>query len=222
MSDNKIIFCGDPHGEFAQIIQAESCYKPEAIVLLGDYNLKQPLERYFQAIGDKTQIYWIHGNHDVKTKMEYEYLFHSKLAGNNLHLTVVDIGGLKVAGLGGIFAGRVWDIKNKPQWRNKQHWLGSQPSNIKKIPLHLEYAIWHHEVELMKQEIRADILVTHEAPSCHKHGFSAIDDLAEAIGAQHIFHGHHHKYYRHHVNNSVNVTGVALAGVVNLAGEELC
>ncbi len=39
---------------------------------------------------------------------------------------------------------------------------------------------------------RADILITHEAPSCHPHGFSEIDRLAKVMGVQAIFHGHHH------------------------------
>ena len=39
----------------------------------------------------------------------------------------------------------------------------------------------------MKKKIRADILVCHEAPSSYRHGFNAIDELAEAIGAKRIF-----------------------------------
>jgi predicted phosphodiesterase len=38
---------------------------------------------------------------------------------------------------------------------------------------------------------KADILVTHEAPSCHPHGFKEIDLLAQVMGAT-VFHGHHH------------------------------
>jgi predicted phosphodiesterase len=39
---------------------------------------------------------------------------------------------------------------------------------------------------------QADILVTHEAPSCHPHGFDAIDVLARKMGVKTLFHGHHH------------------------------
>lgn len=39
---------------------------------------------------------------------------------------------------------------------------------------------------------KADILVTHEAPSCHPHGFAAIDDLARAMHVKTVVHGHHH------------------------------
>jgi cytosine/adenosine deaminase-related metal-dependent hydrolase len=41
-------------------------------------------------------------------------------------------------------------------------------------------------------KLRADILVTHEAPSCHPYGFAAIDALARAMGVVRSFHGHQH------------------------------
>lgn len=86
--------------------------------------------------------------------------------------------------------------------------------------MHLDHAIWHHEFEKMKKTVRADILVTHESPSCHRHGKTAIEELAEAIGAKHIFHGHHHKYYQESIKG-IAVTGASIGGVVNLAGEQL-
>src|SRR3546814_18719562 len=39
---------------------------------------------------------------------------------------------------------------------------------------------------------KADILVVHEAPSCHPHGFEAIDLLAQVMGVKRGFHGHNH------------------------------
>jgi hypothetical protein len=48
---------------------------------------------------------------------------------------------------------------------------------------------------------RADVLVTHEAPSCHRHGFKTIDFLAQIMGVHTSFHGHHHDsidYTAHH------------------------
>ena len=41
-------------------------------------------------------------------------------------------------------------------------------------------------------ELRTDILVTHEAPSYHPHGFSILDTLAQSMGVQLVVHGHHH------------------------------
>ncbi len=108
-----------------------------------------------------------------------------------------------------------------PKWQDKKHWLDFMPSNIKKIPLKMDNAIWFHEFENMKKKIRADVLVCHEAPSSFRRGFSVIDELAGAIGATKIFHGHHHVYYNNRLGNAIAVTGVALGGVVNLAGEQL-
>lgn len=39
---------------------------------------------------------------------------------------------------------------------------------------------------------KADILVCHEAPSCHPYGYSEIDELALVMGAKMVVHGHHH------------------------------
>lgn len=216
---NNILFCGDPHGCFNNIISAVFKYRPKAIVLLGDYNLEVPLEQYLQTIIGMTKIYWIPGNHDFDSVSEYENLYHSALSYNSIHMKVIEIDGLRIAGLGSIFCGRIWMPGDIPKWIDKRHYMQHQPSNVKKIPLHLDNAIWHHEFEKMKN-LRADILVTHEAPSCHRHGFKVIDELAEAIGAKKIFHGHHHRYYQDSVNG-IAVTGVKIAGVCDLEGNML-
>jgi len=220
LDKNKILFAGDPHGCFANVISAVFKYKPKAIVLLGDYNLEAPLEKYLEAIIGLCEIYWIPGNHDFDSITEYENLYFSALSYNNLHLKVIEVAGLRIAGLGGIFLGRNWRPGEIPKWQDKQHWIKCKPSNVKKIPLHIDHSIWHHEFMKMKAQIKADILVTHEAPSCHRYGFMVLDELAEAIGAKHIFHGHHHTYY-HEQLSSINVTGAAIGGIVNLEGEEL-
>jgi hypothetical protein len=59
--------------------------------------------------------------------------------------------------------------------------------------------------------IGCDILVTHEAPSSHPHGFAAIDALAAACGARLIVHGHHHQSYAAELGNGIKVRGLGLA-----------
>lgn len=218
---NDILFCGDPHGCFNNVITAVFKYKPKAVVLLGDYNLELPLQNYLQAIVGLTQVYWIPGNHDFDSAQEYENLFHSAYSHNSLHLKVHQVAGIRIAGLGGIFLGRVWYPGSIPKWMDKLHWLKYQPKETKKIPLHIDNAIWHHEFERMKKRVKADILVTHEAPSSHRYGFSVIDELAESIGAKQIFHGHHHEYYTKPLTSGIHVTGVSIGGVTNLLGEQL-
>lgn len=51
--------------------------------------------------------------------------------------------------------------------------------------------IFTDTVSVLSQH-RADVLVCHEAPSCHRNGFSVIDDLARTMRVQSVFHGHHH------------------------------
>ena len=77
---NKILFAGDPHGDFRPLIAVVHEYKPEAVVLLGDYDLEMPLENYLQEIIGLTEIWWIAGNHDFETPSKHKNLFHSALA----------------------------------------------------------------------------------------------------------------------------------------------
>lgn len=56
--------------------------------------------------------------------------------------------------------------------------------------------------------------MTHEAPSCHRYGVEALDVLAKMMGAQCIFHGHHHAYYKAHLESGIKVCGAHLQGVV--------
>ncbi len=40
--------------------------------------------------------------------------------------------------------------------------------------------------------LQADILITHEAPGYHEHGFKALDTLARRMGVRMTVHGHQH------------------------------
>lgn len=64
-------------------------------------------------------------------------------------------------------------------------------------------------------DMKADILVTHEAPSCHPHGFREIDLLAQMMGAN-VFHGHHHDaldYSRQWDELGFKAFGVGFCGI---------
>lgn len=215
----KILFAGDPHGNFRPLITAVHQNAPEAVVLLGDYDLEQPLEKALQEIVGLTEVWWIAGNHDFETPNKHHNLFHSAFAENSLHLKVVEVAGFRIAGLGGIFLGRVWYPPQAPKWRNKQDYLDSQRAHVRSMGMPLKYqsAIWHDEFNQLAQ-LKADILVSHEAPGSHKHGFSVIGELAVAIGAKHIFHGHLHENYAKIIKQNIHVFGVADAAVADLTG----
>jgi predicted phosphodiesterase len=220
--DKKILFAGDPHGDFEPLISAVKKCQPEAVILLGDYDLKKPLQYYIQDVLGETKVWWIPGNHDFDPPEHHYNLFSSQLSEQSLHLKVVDIAGIRIAGLGGIFLGRVWYPPHRPKWDSKQHYLNSISSASGSAELSLKYqsAIWHDEWSELK-ELKADILVTHEAPRSHRHGFIAIDQLAEAMGVRKVYHGHLHEHYSAKIRNGIQVVGVRNAKVVNLQGDEV-
>ncbi len=217
-----VLFAGDPHGNFAPLISAVKQCQPEAVVLLGDYDLKKPLQDYIQSIIGKTKIWWIPGNHDFDPPEHYHNLFSSQLSGQSLHLKVINIAGLRIAGLGGIFLGRVWYPPYSPKWQSKKHFIQVSSEFTSPSALSLKYksAIWPEEWAQLKK-LKADILVTHEAPKSHKHGFIAIDQLAEAMGVKQVFHGHLHEHYRTEIRQGIEVVGVRDAQIVDLFGEEV-
>jgi len=120
--DNRILFAGDPHGNFKPLISAVLKYQPTAVILLGDYDLEAPLDSCLQEIIELTKIWWIAGNHDFESPEKHNNLFNSALADKNLHLKVTEIAGLRVVGLGGIFLGRVWYPPQQPKWQGKEHY----------------------------------------------------------------------------------------------------
>ena len=84
---------------------------------------------------------------------------------------------------------------------------------------HLSSIFWKTYEELWGQE--ADILVTHEAPSCHPHGFQAIDELAQAMNVKMLFHGHHHDCLDYRTSDSklgFKAYGVGFCGITDNNG----
>jgi predicted phosphodiesterase len=193
---NRIFFCGDPHGHFEHIIEAVHSYRPAAVVLLGDVQAQVPLEVALRSILDSTEIWWIHGNHDTDSDADYDNLFGSSLADRNLHSRVAEVAGVRIAGLGGIFRGQIWSAPDQPHYPSAEaflaqcgkgnHWRGGLPRKHRSSIFPIDY-------ETLLQE-KADVLVTHEAPSCHPYGFQAIDELANSLGVRMAYHGHHHEH----------------------------
>ena len=81
-------------------------------------------------------------------------------------------------------------------------------------------AIWPEDYDYLASQ-SADILVTHEAPRSHPSGNAALDDLARAMGASLIVHGHHHVSYRAVAPDGLRAMGVAAAWGATIDGELL-
>jgi len=200
----RILFFGDPHGDFEPVIAATLRLRPEAIVLLGDLQPRRPLHLVLEAIRPLTEIWFIHGNHDTDSEADYDNLWGSELADRNFHGQVVDIAGYKVAGLGGVFREKVWDPAVPWQdaaFASPEKMLGRGEARSWKEG----HGLWRGGVQLRHRSTifpidytrllkqRAHILVTHEAPGAHRHGFDVLDDLASTLRATLHVHGHQHQ-----------------------------
>ncbi|CDG85431.1 murein transglycosylase C [Janthinobacterium agaricidamnosum NBRC 102515 = DSM 9628] len=185
--------CGDPHGRFSHIVDAVLEERPAAVILLGDLDLQRPLHEELAPIIGVTDIRWIHGNHETDSELHYDHLFGSRLADRGLHGRVVEVAGLRVAGIGGVFRGKIWDGQH-PRFDSQQSYLrvhGKGNDWRGGLPLRHRSSIFPSDIAGL-QHLQADILVTHEAPDLHPHGFAPLSALARSMGVRAAFHGHHH------------------------------
>lgn len=216
-----IVIAGDPHGNFSPILRACSAEEPGTLILLGDCELRVPLRHMLGslfAVG--WHVHWILGNKDTETAAVFDHLAGDFPEGD-LGGKVIEVAGLRIAGLGGVFKPRIWypradepDGTIEPPHFNtrhefmlslqqRDHWRGWLP-------------LWHRDSIFPEDFVRLaqhrfDVLVTHEAPSCHRHGFAAIDRLAEVAAARLIVHGHHHESYAAKLGSGIDIRGLAVA-----------
>lgn len=217
-TSTRLLFGGDPRGVFDPIERAARQDSDALFVLLGDFDLPAPLERAVPAAAER--CWWIHGNHDCDRIAYYDRLFGSALADRCLHGRMAEIGGVRVAGLGGVFREKTWHPDTGIRFRAPRDFLHAIPPRQQwrgGLPVRHRASIWWSDYEALWNQ-RADVLVLHEAPSCHPHGFLVLDELAEAMGAPLVVHGHHHEACRGRLASGIEVQGVGLAEVVDLEG----
>ena len=216
-------FCGDPHGSFDHILRAAKEYRPKAMVILGDLQPPAPLHEVLADILPFVDVWWIPGNHDTDNDLFYDRLWRSELAGHNLHGRVAVVNGLRIAGLGGVFRGQIWMPPQAPNYNSAgafirrigrgNMWRGGLPRRHRSsiFPSTYENLCAYH----------ADVLVTHEAPGCHRKGFLAIDRLAKTLQVKYLFHGHQHEDRRYPAYYGFTPRGVGFRGIVNLKGDDI-
>ncbi len=209
-----IIFYGDPHGRWQPLFDEYARRPARAVVLLGDCELERPLDETLEPIiSDGTPVHWIYGNHDTDHARWWDNLTR---AGGGLHGMVTNVGGLYLAGLGGTYAGRVWYPRlgdEEAVFRTRGEWLKAIPRNErcgKLLPLRRRHIVLPEDHTALSG-CRADILLCHEAPSSHRHGFGAVDDLAKGLGVRLVVHGHHHTSYVGASRDGVRVMGLGIA-----------
>lgn len=227
MTKAKIFFCGDPHGRFEHVVRAVKEYRPAAIVVLGDLEARRPLHQELEQITDLTEVWWIPGNHDTESETNYDNLFGSHLADRNLHGRVVEIAGIRIAGLGGVFRRQVWFPPDTPRYESASDFIARcGKGNLWRqgLPRKHRSSIFPEDYQRLLDE-HADVLVSHEAPSFHPHGFREIDALAKHLGVTASLHGHHHdelNYRPFWSQAGYKSYGVGLCGILNQEGEAVC
>jgi hypothetical protein len=214
-----ILFAGDPHRNFTPILRACSPLTAGTLIIVGDCDCSDPLPKLMAPLLDRGwDVRWILGNHDTETEAAFDNLCGSP---GDLGLRVSSIGGVRIAGLPGVFKPRVWNPRPEqngkliepPAFRSRAAFQSSlRPHEIWRggLPLWHRDTIFPEDFEKLAA-MPCDILVTHEAPSSHPHGFAVIDQLAAACGARLIVHGHHHISYSAVLPNGIRVRGLGLA-----------
>lgn len=211
-----IIFYGDPHGEFGPLREAVARERPDHVVVLGDLELARSFREEFRDLmASGIGCWWILGNHDSDTGERLDLLAGDYPEGD-LGGRAVDLacrgGVVRVAGLGGVYKGKVWYPKQglEPRHLTRADFMRSIPHHARwrgGLPLRQRDTIFPEDHAALAR-FRADVLVTHEAPSSHEHGTTAIDDLARDMRARLVVHGHMHKSYAGRTSHGAPVRGV--------------
>lgn len=234
---------GDTHGQQTKHVlcaleRTPQEERPKAVIYLGDMESERPFHEEVRSLLDAgIEVWWIPGNHDTEHAGSFRNLFECELADRNLHGRVVEIAGLRVAGLGGVFRRNIWysrDGNMEPEFQSYldylKHLNRTRPARERKADAELRprsaeeikhlSSIFPDVVETLSRQ-RADILVTHEAPGCHPYGFQVIGDLALSMRVKHVFHGHHHERRNYSDFNSASpfsVFSVPFRGIVDHYG----
>ena len=229
-----IVFIGDihQHWHYVDAGLAAQTTPPKVAVLLGDIQCDRPLDELAAPLLDRgVAVHWIHGNHDNDGGPEMWANLAAPernplTAPGALHARVVTIDGIRIAGLGGTFRPRVWSPPGPPRLRHR-HQLADDLASLGPAYGARQHAalahslstaaIWPEDVDALASQ-KADILVTHEAPSSHPAGSAAIDALARAMGARMIVHGHHHVASHARTHDGLTVLWVASAWGASITG----
>jgi predicted phosphodiesterase len=229
-----LVFIGDIHQNWHHVEAglASLPAPPRTAILLGDIECTEPLDRLAAPLLDRgVAVYWIHGNHDYDTGPEMWANLtapdrNPRTRAGALHNRVVEIDGLRIAGLGGTFLPHVWRGDRRPDVHRRAHLAADIARNRPdlsperaRVMAHFlaNLAIWPEDLDELATR-RADVLVTHEAPSSHPEGAAALDSLARAMGARLIVHGHHHVTSHSLAPDGLRVLGVGDGWAVDPSG----
>lgn len=197
--------------------------RPAAIIFLGDLEPQRPLRLEYQPFLDAAAEPWhIHGNHDTDRAAVWANLVDAherNLDGRVVTIAGVRIAGLGGIFRGEVwfprdgtepplfqsYADYERDLRRQTGVRRRVSKMDaiqaeSVPGRVSELSnATMDGRLRRHSSTIFPDTVamlarqRADVLVSHEAPAAHPHGFRAIDDLARAMGVSAVFHGHHHR-----------------------------
>ncbi|MGH7211377.1 MAG: metallophosphoesterase family protein, partial [Acetobacteraceae bacterium] len=170
-----VVFIGDVHQQWGLIEAGLAALSaaPDHGVLLGDIQCERTLDELAAPLLARgIAVSWIFGNHDNDGGPEMwanlaEPSRNPRTASGALHGRVAEIGGIRVAGLGGTFRPRVWEPPEPPRLHARAqlradlaamagHWPAS---HLTALAHSLGIAaIWPEDVERLSAQ-HADILV---------------------------------------------------------------
>ena len=222
-ADGGLILYGDPHGDWQPLLEAVALDRPAAVIILGDCDLVRPLHVELAPVfAAGVEVAYLYGNHEKGSSSFWDNLVGDH-PGGLLHAGVRRLGHYDVAGVAGVFKQRIWlppaaaQFDSRASYLQKiahyERWRGG-------LPLRQRDAIFPEDFQALAGK-HADILVTHEAPSTHPHGFAALDDLAQVLHARLIIHGHHHTSLTGVTAGGIMVIGLGKAEVLRLHAGDL-
>ena len=235
-----IYFLGDVHGCMHHVLPTILSQNDgsTAVVFLGDIEAQQPFEEEIRPLTTAgIDVWFIHGNHDTDHQASWNRLQAS--THRNLDGRVAEIQGVRVAGLGGVFRreGCYPDhnvtVNRNTAARSYEDYIAQlqtrTPPRLHTSVRSTSKALKHRSTIFPDTfdrlaDLRADILVLHEAPSCHRYGFPALDVLAQSMGATTVFHGHHHDnpdYSAWEARQGFRTYGVGFRGITDMYGRQL-
>lgn len=209
-----ILFAGDCHGDFVPVI--EEAGEASAVVLVGD---QEPQVSLVDELGPglARKTWWIYGNHDS----DYLDFFdnHKSMVDQNLHCRVIDIEGVRIAGLGGVFRAKKFEIDQTTRLAEvdldcpqdyREAWIKLRRGG-RAYPADFTSIFPDDLKSLLALAGHVDVLVTHEAPESHPLGFQLVGDIARAMGVRMLIHGHHHERYSATLDGGIRVEGIGMA-----------
>ena len=211
----RTLIFGDPHGDYRQIL----AHGPQAdgIILQGDLEPPGDLRTILGPLADKT--WFILGNHDAEKPEQLARL--ESMREQCLHRKVVQFGDLRVAGLSGVFNGKILSASAVDRIEDMEDLdvcIPTREAWLRKGRLGMEHmtSIFMEDLEYMST-LKADVLILHEAPECHPRGFQMLGDLARYMGVRLVVHGHHHERYEGWIDGGIKVLGLGTPGVIDPA-----